>query len=61
MITSKIDLSPLLQLDPLSEPISLKSAMESWKKHLQTNVTALTTSKKGWSYYIRQGKLHKKS
>ena len=40
-MASKIDLAPLPQLDPLSEPSSLSQHWKSWKKRFQTYVAAL--------------------
>lgn len=40
-MASKIDLDPLLQFDPLSEPSFLSQRWKSWMKRFQTYVAAL--------------------
>ena len=40
-MASKLDLAPLPQFDPLSEPSSLSQRWKSWTKRFQTYVTAL--------------------
>ena len=40
-MASKLDLAPLLQFDPLSEPSSQSQRWKSWTKRFQTYVTAL--------------------